>query len=80
MDFVTAGEQEYEEVIEEYEKDVLVQEGALELPATDFADTPLDQGKPWYITLILNDHCIYICVCVCVMCIYVTDILWKLHT
>ena len=53
---MTAGEQEYEEVIEEYEKDVLVQEGALELPATDFADTPPAQGKPRCITLILNNH------------------------
>ena len=47
-------------MIEEYEKDVLVQEGALELPATDFADTPPAQGKPRCITLILNNHWKYI--------------------
>ena len=61
VEFVTAGEQEYEEVIEEYEEEILVQEGALEPPATDFADTMPSQGKPRCITLILNDHWIYIC-------------------
>ena len=54
VEFVTAGEQEYEEVIEEYEEEVLVQEGALEPPAVDFADTPLAQGKPWCITFIFE--------------------------
>ena len=58
VEFVTAVEQEYEEVIEEYEEEVLVQEGALEPPVTDFADTPPTQGKPRCITLILNNHCI----------------------
>ena len=53
---MTVGEQEYEEVIEEYEEKVLVQEGALEPPVTDFADTPPTQGKPRCITLILNNH------------------------
>ena len=38
VEFVTAGEQEYEEVIEEYEKEVFVQEEALEPPTTDIAD------------------------------------------
>ena len=70
VDFVTAGEHEYEEVIKEYEEEVLVQEGALEPPATDFADTPPAQGKPRCITLILNKHRIYISM----MCIYVTSI------
>ena len=40
VEFVTAGEQEYEEVIEEYEEEILVQEGAPKPPAADFADTP----------------------------------------
>ena len=61
VEFVTAGEQEYEEVIEEYEEEVLVWEGALEPPLTDFADTLSAQGKPRYIILILNNHWIYIC-------------------
>ena len=52
VEFVTAGEQEYEKVIEEYEEEVLVQEGASEPPATDFADSPPAQVKPRCITLI----------------------------
>ena len=35
MEFVTVGEQEYEEVIEEYEEEILVQEEVLEPPLTD---------------------------------------------
>ena len=46
VEFVTVDEQEYEEVIEEYEEEILVQEGAPEPPATDFAHTPSTQGKP----------------------------------
>ena len=61
VEFRTAREQEYEEVIEEYEEEVLVQEGAPEPPVTDFADTPPAQGKPRCITPILNKHWIYIC-------------------
>ena len=59
--FVTADEQKYEDVIEEYGEEILVQEGAPEPPATDFADTPPVQGKHRSITLILNNHWIYIC-------------------
>ena len=35
-------------------------EEAPEPPVTDFADTPPAQGKPWCITLILNNHWKYI--------------------
>ena len=56
VEFMTEGEQEYEEVIEEYKEEILVQEGAPELPATDFVDTPPAQGKSWCITPILNKH------------------------
>ena len=56
MEFVTAREQEYEEVIEEYEEEVLVQEGVPEPLVVDFVDTPPAQGKPQCITLILNKH------------------------
>ena len=59
VEFVNAGEQEYKEVIEEYEEEVLIQEEASEPPATDLADTPPAQGKPWCITPIFN-HYIYI--------------------
>ena len=60
VEFVTAGRQEYEEVIEEYEEEILVQERAPEPPATDFADTTPTQGKPRCITIILNNHWKYI--------------------
>ena len=55
VEFMTVDEQEYEEVIEEYEEKVLIQEGGLEPPVIDFADTPPAQGKPQCITLILNN-------------------------
>ena len=38
VEFVTAGEQEYEEVIEEYEEEILMQEGAPKPFGADFAD------------------------------------------
>ena len=43
---MTTGEQEYKEVIEEYEEEVLIQEKASEPPTTDLVDTPPAQGKP----------------------------------
>ena len=39
-------EQDYEEVIEEYEEEILVQEGAPEPFGVDFADPSPAQGKP----------------------------------
>ena len=79
VEFMTVGEQEYEEVIEEYEEEVLVQEGVPEPSVADFADTPPAQGKPRCITLILNNQLIYICdVHLCyrhfmeTTCIYIT--------
>ena len=56
VEFVTAGEQEYEEVIEEYEEEILVQEEVPEPPLTNWADIMPAQGKPRCITLILNNH------------------------
>ena len=76
VEFVTAREQEYEEMIEEYEEEVLVHEEVLEPSLSDLADNSPTQGKPRYITLILNNHWIYIYIYM--MCIYVTGILWKL--
>ena len=61
VEIVTTGDHEYEEVIEEYEEEILMQEEVLEPPLTDWADTAPTQGKPWCITLILNDHWIYMC-------------------
>ena len=54
VEFVPAGEQEYEEIIEEYEEEILVQERASEPSVADFVDTPPVQGKPWCITLIFE--------------------------
>ena len=73
VEFVPVNEQEYEKVIEEYEEEILVQEGASEPFGADFVDPPLAQGKPWCITYILWSLNIYM------MCIYVTYILWKLR-
>ena len=56
LEIVTFGEQEYDEVVEEYEEEILVQEDVPEPPVTDFADTAPAQGKPQCITLILNNH------------------------
>ena len=76
VEFVPTGEQEYEEIIEEYEEEILVQEGAPEPSVADFADNLPAQGKPRCITFIFEwSHDIYIYV----ICIYVTGILWKLH-
>ena len=60
VEFVTTEEQEYEEVIDEYEEEVLIQEEASEPPTIDIAGNPPAQGKPRCITLILNNHWIYI--------------------
>ena len=60
VEFMPVDEKEYEEIIKEYKEEILIQEGALEPPATDFADTPPAQGKPRCITLILNKHWISI--------------------
>ena len=49
VEFVTAGEQKYEE-------EVLVQEEVPEPSLTDLADNPPAQGKPWCITLIFYNH------------------------
>ena len=40
VEFVPVDEQEYDKVIEEYEEEILMQEGALEPFGADFADPP----------------------------------------
>ena len=73
VDFVPIGESEYDEVIEEYEEEILVQEGAPEPAGADLADLSPVQGKPRCITSIL------------MITEYIYDvhlrisILWKLH-
>ena len=56
VESMPTGEQEYEEIIEEYEEKILVQERAMEPSDADFVDTPLAQGKTRCITLIFNNH------------------------
>ena len=56
VEVVPVDEHEYGEVIEEYEEEILVQEGAPEPFGADFADPPPTQGKSWCITLISNDR------------------------
>jgi hypothetical protein len=51
---VTVGDQEYEEIVEEYEEEILVLEEVQEPLLTDFADTAPAQDKPRCITLILR--------------------------
>ena len=53
LEIVTFGEQEYDEVVEEYEE-ILVQEDVPKPPVTDFADTAPTQGKPRCITPIFE--------------------------
>ena len=60
LEIVTFGEQEYDEVVEEYKEEILVLEDVPESPVTDFADTVPAEGKPRCITLILNNNWIYI--------------------
>ena len=54
VEFVSAGEQEYQEIIEEYKKEILIQEGTPEASVADFVDTPPAQGKYRCITLIFE--------------------------
>ena len=60
VEFVSIDEQEYDEVIEEYEEEILVQEGALEPFGADPTDPSPAQGKPRCITPILWSPNIYI--------------------
>jgi hypothetical protein len=52
--FVTAGGLEYEEIIKEYEEEILMPEKVSEPSLTDHTDTPPTQGKLRCITLILQ--------------------------
>jgi hypothetical protein len=61
VEFVTAGDQEYEKIVEEYEEEILMPEEVPEPSLIDFADTAPAQGKPRCITLIFYNHRICIC-------------------
>ena len=62
VEFVSVDEQDYEEVIEEYEEEILMQEGAPEPVGADLTDPSPAQGKPRCIThifMITEYICIY---------------------
>jgi hypothetical protein len=61
VDFGIADNQEYEEIIEEYEEELFVPEEFQELPVTDTIDIAPAQGKPRCITRIFFIIIIYIC-------------------
>ena len=49
-EIVTTGDHKFEEIVEEYEEEILMQEEVPEPPLTDSADTVPAQGKPQCIT------------------------------
>jgi hypothetical protein len=55
VEYVAAEEQDFEEVIEEYEEEIFVPEEFQEPPATDTSDFAAAQGKPWCITFIFTN-------------------------
>ena len=55
-EIVTTGDHKFEEIVEEYEEEILMQETVPEPPQTDSADTVSAQGKPRCITLIFDNH------------------------
>jgi hypothetical protein len=66
---VSPVDQEYEEIVKEYEEEVLIPEFS-EPPVTDIADAAPTQGKPRCMTLILLiDIYIYL------LCIYIAGII-----
>jgi hypothetical protein len=57
VEFRTADDQEYEEIVEEYEEKIFVSEEFQESSVTDTTDLAPAQGKSRYINLILQqDH------------------------
>jgi hypothetical protein len=54
VEYVAAEEPEYEEIVEVYEEEVLMHEGAPEPSTTNFAAHQDAQGKPQCITFILK--------------------------
>ena len=56
VEIVTTGDHKFEEIIKEYEEEILMQEEVLEPPLTDSANIAPAQGKPWCITLIFYNH------------------------
>ena len=61
VEIVTTDDHEFEEIVEEYEEEILVQEEIPEPPLTDSADTTLAQVKPRCITPYFWVIIVYIC-------------------
>jgi hypothetical protein len=74
VEYVTPDDQEYEEIVENYEKEVLVHEEFPEPPVTYTTDTAPAQGKLQCIALIFDNHNISIC-----YAFTLQEILWKPH-
>ena len=56
VEIETTDNHEFEEIIEEYDGEILMQEEVPEPPLTDSADTVPAQGKSRCITLIFDNH------------------------
>ena len=61
VEFVPAGEHEFEEVIEADEEEIFVSEEFQEPPVTDTTDVVPAQGKPRCITRIFNNFYLSVC-------------------
>ena len=53
---MTTSDHKFEEIVEEYDEEILMQEEVPAPPLTDSADTVPAQGKPWCISLIFYNH------------------------
>ena len=60
-EIMTIGEPEFEEIVNEYKEEILMQEEVSEPSLTDSVDTAPAQGKPRCITLIFYNQRKYIC-------------------
>jgi hypothetical protein len=78
VEIVIVDDREYEEIVKEYEEEILVPEGVPEPPVTDsVSDTMPAQGKPRFITLILIIAVyLYVVHLRCRNCMEATCILW----
>jgi hypothetical protein len=60
VEFGTADDQEYEEIVEEYKEEIFMPEEFQEPSVTDTTDLAPAQGKPRCITYIFDNHYIYV--------------------
>jgi hypothetical protein len=72
VEYVTPVDQEYEEIVEEYEEEVLVQEEFPEPPVTDTLTLSYLRQAPVHDPYFAN-HYIYL------LCIYIVGIIWRPH-